>query len=244
MNDALTPPFDVRLMNITASVLFVVFGVLVLGTLASWVGNHALFAIRAKGAALAIMGFEPVDPLLYGRILRGADIIRHLRKCLGLFSQRRFCGRYQCIQFGQSVRPDQQLGGRCAVAVCREAIPAAQLPGKRYHALTRCQCCTIVLFDNPHMGKACSQFLRCVDIMDQGIVGQSIHRGRPAQPTASGIPTNCCIGIITQRSGQCAFVARPNLDTVNRLVAVPFGKGPFEGILLGQQTRELRFGTG
>ncbi len=32
-----------------------------------------LFAIRAKGAALAIMGFEPVDPLLYGRILRGAD---------------------------------------------------------------------------------------------------------------------------------------------------------------------------
>lgn len=32
-----------------------------------------LFALRAKGAALAIMGFEPHDPLLYGRILRGAD---------------------------------------------------------------------------------------------------------------------------------------------------------------------------
>ena len=32
-----------------------------------------LFTLRSNGAALAIMGFEPVDPLLYGRILRGAD---------------------------------------------------------------------------------------------------------------------------------------------------------------------------
>jgi bifunctional UDP-N-acetylglucosamine pyrophosphorylase/glucosamine-1-phosphate N-acetyltransferase len=32
-----------------------------------------LFTLRRGGAALAIMGFEPVDPLLYGRILRGAD---------------------------------------------------------------------------------------------------------------------------------------------------------------------------
>lgn len=32
-----------------------------------------LFTLRAKGAALAIMGFEPHDPLLYGRVLRGAD---------------------------------------------------------------------------------------------------------------------------------------------------------------------------
>ena len=32
-----------------------------------------LFTLRAKGTALAIMGFEPHDPLLYGRILRGAD---------------------------------------------------------------------------------------------------------------------------------------------------------------------------
>ena len=60
--------------------------------------------------------------------------------------------------------------------------------------------------------------------MDQGIVGQCAHRGRPAQPTASGIPTNGGIGIITQRSGQRAFVAGPNLYAVNRLVAVPFGK--------------------
>ena len=47
MNAGLMPPFDVRLMNITARVMFVVFGMLVLGTLAGWVGNHALFAIRA-----------------------------------------------------------------------------------------------------------------------------------------------------------------------------------------------------
>ena len=46
MSDGLATPFDVRLMNITASVLFMVFGVLVLGALASWIGNHAWFAIR------------------------------------------------------------------------------------------------------------------------------------------------------------------------------------------------------
>ena len=32
-----------------------------------------LFTLRAKGARLAIMGFEPANPLKYGRILRGAD---------------------------------------------------------------------------------------------------------------------------------------------------------------------------
>jgi bifunctional UDP-N-acetylglucosamine pyrophosphorylase / glucosamine-1-phosphate N-acetyltransferase len=32
-----------------------------------------LFNLRRSGAALALLGFEPVDPLLYGRVLRGAD---------------------------------------------------------------------------------------------------------------------------------------------------------------------------
>ncbi|WP_293678695.1 bifunctional UDP-N-acetylglucosamine diphosphorylase/glucosamine-1-phosphate N-acetyltransferase GlmU [uncultured Phenylobacterium sp.] len=32
-----------------------------------------LFTLRSNGARLAIMGFEPADPLKYGRILRGAD---------------------------------------------------------------------------------------------------------------------------------------------------------------------------
>ena len=32
-----------------------------------------LFELRAGGAALAIMGFEPQDQLLYGRLIRGAD---------------------------------------------------------------------------------------------------------------------------------------------------------------------------
>jgi len=32
-----------------------------------------LFALKRGGAALALLGFEPVDPLLYGRVLRGAD---------------------------------------------------------------------------------------------------------------------------------------------------------------------------
>ena len=32
-----------------------------------------LFELRAAGADMAMMAFEPVDPLLYGRVLRGAD---------------------------------------------------------------------------------------------------------------------------------------------------------------------------
>jgi bifunctional UDP-N-acetylglucosamine pyrophosphorylase/glucosamine-1-phosphate N-acetyltransferase len=32
-----------------------------------------LFALRAEGAALALLGFEPQDALLYGRLIRGAD---------------------------------------------------------------------------------------------------------------------------------------------------------------------------
>ncbi len=47
MSETLPTPFDVRLMNGTASSLFVLAGVLVLGALGGWVGNHAQFAIRA-----------------------------------------------------------------------------------------------------------------------------------------------------------------------------------------------------
>lgn len=32
-----------------------------------------LFHLRAEGVGLALLGFEPVDPLLYGRLIRGAD---------------------------------------------------------------------------------------------------------------------------------------------------------------------------
>jgi hypothetical protein len=32
-----------------------------------------LFSLRAEGADLALLGFEPADPLLYGRILSGPD---------------------------------------------------------------------------------------------------------------------------------------------------------------------------
>jgi bifunctional UDP-N-acetylglucosamine pyrophosphorylase/glucosamine-1-phosphate N-acetyltransferase len=34
---------------------------------------EGLFTLRGKGTRLALMGFEPVDPLKYGKILRGAD---------------------------------------------------------------------------------------------------------------------------------------------------------------------------
>ena len=47
MSEAIATPFDVRVMNMTASALFLVFGVFALVTLAGWLGNHATFAIRA-----------------------------------------------------------------------------------------------------------------------------------------------------------------------------------------------------
>ena len=33
----------------------------------------ALFKVHEQGAALSLLGFEPADPLLYGRLIRGAD---------------------------------------------------------------------------------------------------------------------------------------------------------------------------
>ncbi|MEO8858068.1 MAG: cell division protein FtsQ/DivIB [Burkholderiaceae bacterium] len=45
MTDALVTPFDVRLMNITANALFVVFGAVLLAALGSWAANRATFSI-------------------------------------------------------------------------------------------------------------------------------------------------------------------------------------------------------
>jgi cell division protein FtsQ len=45
MKHTLANPLDAKLMNLTASVLFVVFAVLVLATLAGWVARAPLFAI-------------------------------------------------------------------------------------------------------------------------------------------------------------------------------------------------------
>jgi cell division protein FtsQ len=47
MSEALATPFDVRLMNITANALFVVFGGLLLAALVSWAANRATFSIGA-----------------------------------------------------------------------------------------------------------------------------------------------------------------------------------------------------
>ncbi len=46
MNHDLPTPFDVRLMNLTASVLFVLFALLLAGTLLAWLSRNPLFAIR------------------------------------------------------------------------------------------------------------------------------------------------------------------------------------------------------
>ena len=47
MSEALATPFDVRLMNITANALFLVFGALLLGAVVSWAANRATFSIGA-----------------------------------------------------------------------------------------------------------------------------------------------------------------------------------------------------
>jgi cell division protein FtsQ len=45
MNQTLTAPLDVKLMNMTASALFIAFVLLVVGALASWVSRQPMFAI-------------------------------------------------------------------------------------------------------------------------------------------------------------------------------------------------------
>lgn len=47
MSEAFTPPFDVRLMNMTASALLVVFCAGAVVALAQWVANHRVFTITA-----------------------------------------------------------------------------------------------------------------------------------------------------------------------------------------------------
>ena len=47
MTDKLPTPFDVKLMNMTASLLFVAFALMVVGALVGWAARHPVFAIRA-----------------------------------------------------------------------------------------------------------------------------------------------------------------------------------------------------
>ena len=47
MTSDLPTPFDVRLMNVTASTLFTVFGAMSVAALAAWAANHRVFAISA-----------------------------------------------------------------------------------------------------------------------------------------------------------------------------------------------------
>ncbi len=47
MTDALATPFDVRLMNLTASALFAIFAALAMVAFAVWAANHPVFALTA-----------------------------------------------------------------------------------------------------------------------------------------------------------------------------------------------------
>lgn len=46
MKEALSMPFDVKLMNMTASALFLAFALMVVAAVAGWASRHAVFAIR------------------------------------------------------------------------------------------------------------------------------------------------------------------------------------------------------
>ncbi len=47
MSEAFTPPFDVRLMNMTASALLALFGLFTLAALVQWVAHHRVFSITS-----------------------------------------------------------------------------------------------------------------------------------------------------------------------------------------------------
>ena len=47
MSEAFNPPFDVRLMNMTANALFMLFGVAAFATFATWIANHPVFSITS-----------------------------------------------------------------------------------------------------------------------------------------------------------------------------------------------------
>lgn len=47
MKETLSIPMDVKLMNLTASLLFVAFALIVVGAVAGWAWRHPVFAIRA-----------------------------------------------------------------------------------------------------------------------------------------------------------------------------------------------------
>ncbi|MCZ4316896.1 cell division protein FtsQ/DivIB [Comamonadaceae bacterium G21597-S1] len=47
MSEAFTPPFDVRLMNMTASALLALFGLFTLAALVQWAAHHRVFSIMA-----------------------------------------------------------------------------------------------------------------------------------------------------------------------------------------------------
>jgi cell division protein FtsQ len=47
MKEPLSTPMDVKLMNMTASILFVAFALMVVGAVAGWASRHPIFAIRA-----------------------------------------------------------------------------------------------------------------------------------------------------------------------------------------------------
>ncbi|MCB2039737.1 MAG: cell division protein FtsQ/DivIB [Rhodoferax sp.] len=47
MSEAFTPPFDVRLMNMTASALLALFGLFTLAALVQWAAHHRVFSITS-----------------------------------------------------------------------------------------------------------------------------------------------------------------------------------------------------
>ncbi|MBX3484020.1 bifunctional UDP-N-acetylglucosamine diphosphorylase/glucosamine-1-phosphate N-acetyltransferase GlmU [Phenylobacterium sp.] len=92
-----------------------------------------LFNLRAKDAALALMAFEPVDPLLYGRVLRGAgghvmrivepsqasDEVKAVRTCnAGMY----LAGRADLFRWLANVRNDNPKNEYFLTDIVAEAV--------------------------------------------------------------------------------------------------------------------------
>jgi len=104
-----------------------------------------LFALREQGAQIALLGFEPADPALYGRLIRGADghVIRiveardaseeerHVRACYSGMMAADACRLFNWLDKvgNDNAKGEYYLTSVVAVAVAEEAnVRAAFVP--------------------------------------------------------------------------------------------------------------------
>ena len=167
-------------------------------------------------------------------VLRRVNLIGHLRQALRLRIQRGLRRCNERFQFGQTIGAHQLLGNRRAVAIGGKAVPAAQPACQRHQTFAGGKCLAIIGFSHTHHRQSRRKLCRGVDKMDQGTVGDLAKSSRTAQPAAPRFAANARIRIIPQRSGQSAFIAWLDRNTVDCFVAFALGQGTLQCALFGQ----------